>query len=312
MVGNPDQVQDGGNWRVDWVRYPSYGEPWTNSTESPVIELPPRRRIVRCLYGLGDRWIDLADRLPTDGAPFSVTNLWAGSDPVPFHAKQLRLELNDGSTRVAHELDRVALRRGGLERLDAVRYINLDERRDRRAEVENEFTRLGFGGARRAAGVRRDNGALGCALAHLNVLEHAEREGWSAFMVCEDDVHFLVDRPRLDRFIDAFLDDDSAEVLCLAFCAFEVQPRCAELRRTTNTQTASCYVVKRSVIEALRAQASDGAARLAAGGSPSEWAFDQVWKRIQRERVFVVPSERAAKQRSSFSDIERRRVAYGV
>ncbi len=200
----------------------------------------------------------------------------------------------------------------GLKRLASVCFINLDHRSDRQAQVDGEFAKLGFDGARRVPGIQHDNGTLGCGLAHISVLELAEKSGWSSIMICEDDITFLVDRARIDRFIDAFLDDPRTDVLCLAFNAFEVEPYNSELQRATNTQTASCYVLKRASVPLVKAIFEEAMVNIAAGRSHNDWAIDQAWKRIQQNHVFVIPVERAAMQRSSFSDILQRTVDYGV
>jgi hypothetical protein len=42
-------------------------------------------------------------------------------------------------------------------------------------------------------------------------------------------------------------------------------------------------------------------------------AADQRWKQLQRRTlIFAIPRVRAARQRSSFSDIEGKEVSYGV
>ena len=209
------------------------------------------------------------------------------------------------------------MRRGGpgdgpreLERLGSVMLINLESRPDRLEQATAEMQRLGIHQAERFDAIPSANGALGCALSHAECLRRLLAKDWDAMMVCEDDVEFLVERSHLDALVDAFLDDAAADVACLAYFVRRSRPHSRLFLRGMNVQTASCYVVKRRVAEELLSAWDDGIEQLAAGGTPHRHACDRSWIPLQESRVFLVPMIRAARQRSGYSDIERRLVAY--
>lgn len=86
-----------------------------------------------------------------------------------------------------------------------VLYINLDDRPDRRQEIESELRRIGFN-PQRIRGFRiPGNGPRGCNLSHIKCLELAKSQNWSHVFICEDDALFRTDISFVQRRIDTFL-----------------------------------------------------------------------------------------------------------
>jgi hypothetical protein len=132
-------------------------------------------------------------------------------------------------------------------------------------------------------------------------------------MICEDDVEFLLGREKLDALVDAFLDDERAEAACLAYHHVSPPTRYNRLfaRAPAPTLTTTCYMVKRSIAADLAACFEEGAKALAEGGDRMVFGLDLMWARLQRSRTFLIPIQRAARQRDGYSDIESRFVTYG-
>jgi hypothetical protein len=198
----------------------------------------------------------------------------------------------------------------GIERLSAVRVINLASRPDRLERVRRELSRLHIDRAERFEAIPEENGFLGCARSHADCLAQAIRGPGECAMVCEDDVTFCVDRRTLDVLIDAFLDDPLADVACLAYFASRTARHSILFRRGTYIRTAACYVVKARVVPELLDVWQRGIQELARGGDPGRYACDKTWMPLQQRRVFLVPINRAARQASGYSDVQRRVVAY--
>jgi len=200
----------------------------------------------------------------------------------------------------------VASRRG-VDRC-AITYINLDRRADRREAIEGEWARLGIAHARRLAAVEAADGAAGCAASHLAALERWDPDVTDLLMVCEDDALFLVDRAALDAIIERFAADPALDVLCLGFNAAHEVPISATFSITADTQTTSCYVLKRWMRAPFVEMARVSVASFAGGrrGVP----IDRAWKALQRRYCFAIPRIRAVRQRPSFSDVEGRVVDY--
>jgi glycosyl transferase family 25 len=208
---------------------------------------------------------------------------------------------------------RIKHRRGeGIARLDSVVVINLEHREDRLAGFALETQRLAIENVRRFEAIPHASGIIGCSLSHAALARMMIAEGWNAVMVCEDDARFLASRAELDVLADAFLDDPAAEVACLAYNLKAASGYSRLFLRARQTQTAACYLLKRSIVKDLLAVWEAGISELERGGDRNLFGLDRAWWPLQSERVFLVPVRRAAVQEDGFSDIERRNVYYGV
>lgn len=202
-------------------------------------------------------------------------------------------------------------------------YINLDHRTDRRVFFEEECKKLDLNPVRIKAEYTPASGALGCLMSHLNALSSGSDS--EPTWICEDDCTFLVSRDSLDGVIQEFLESP-ADVLCLAFASRRDLHFSSQLKRTTDCQTASSYIVKpafrkilldfwTSVLVCKRSGYEHPRKSEFAKLSVHKGEFettDQSWKVLQQSHVFVIPKIRCAKQRESYSDIEGTVVNYNL
>ncbi len=186
-----------------------------------------------------------------------------------------------------------------------LRYINLDYRQDRRAEVECEIHKLAFVEARRFSAIHHPIGLVGCAQSHVAVLEEFVKKSDAAFMVCEDDLEFLSDPADVEHLIIEFLEHPALDVLCLSYRLRGPKlPISSAIAVANNIQTTACYIVKRSSAPALIANFSESQNLLLAGAPPSIAALDIKWKELQSgELIFAIPRKNLARQRLSYSNI---------
>jgi len=209
-----------------------------------------------------------------------------------------------------------------------IHYINLEHRRDRRAEIEFELERLKIFNFNRFEGIRKTPGILGCSMSHLKIYEQSSRI--KPLMVIEDDCQFILAKSEIEDLINLFLKSE-ADVFCLAFNITEnpfksflrrirynfLKPNLwplifGKLKRGAKIQTMSCYILKPHMIEIMINLSEKCVGDLNNGKPAHEAAIDQSWKKLQKKYVFVIPYLRAAKQRGSFSDIELAHKDYGV
>jgi len=194
-------------------------------------------------------------------------------------------------------------------------YINLDKRQDRRLLVENEFKKMGLKPKRFSGFIFNGttsswwNGALGCMLSHLSILEIGLKEKVNVF-IFEDDVEFIYSQDvKFNPY--EILDLASDELSQLNWDMFYgggnlLKPCYQEtkyLAKLTFTQSTVCYGVNFLFIEKLL----------------NYFNLDKINRPI--DLIYaqdVIPFHNAyitipmlAKQRSSFSDIEQRNVSYG-
>lgn len=197
-----------------------------------------------------------------------------------------------------------------LERCNTV-YINLSHRTDRRAQIENELVKLGLSNWHRFEAIKADPGALGCSMSHHAVLDRYAVSGDDLLMILEDDCEFLATRAELDDIIASFVWSDAA-VLCLSYNARKFSPMNKIIQRAYNIQTCAAYVLKPYIMPVIKSVAADSINLIQQGIRMDHAAIDRVWFREQERYTWVVPVNRAAKQRESYSDIENRMVNYGV
>jgi hypothetical protein len=210
---------------------------------------------------------------------------------------------------VATRLGRARRAAGGLDRLDAIFVVNLAHRSDRLAAFQAEAERLGLA-VERFDAIEDSLPIRGCGRSHAELVGRMAERGWDAIMVCEDDARFAAPRRELDLLVDRFLDDPRAEVLCLGYRHEAVLPYDALFLRATATTTTACYVVKASIARDLVALWQEGIEALGGGGDRTAAGVDQIWKRLQPERVFLIPIRRAVFQKSGYSDILGRTVSF--
>jgi hypothetical protein len=200
----------------------------------------------------------------------------------------------------------------GVERLAAVMVVNLRSRPDRLAAFMDEMERLGIGNVTRFDAIHHPIGILGCSRSHAECAKLMIAHSWDCMMVCEDDARFVVGRAELDLLIEAFLQDPAAEVACLAYDHRAVEPHSSLFLRSRDTRTAACYVIKSSIAADLLDVWQEGIQELERGGDRMLFGLDMIWKRLQRDRVFLVPIKRAVYQETGYSDIEQRIMRYDL
>ena len=199
----------------------------------------------------------------------------------------------------------------GLERCD-ITYINLDHRTDRREQVKKEFSKIGAKNIKRFSAHKHKRGSIGCAMSHLDILRSNLPSLGRVLMVCEDDLEFLVDRARLDKLIESFYRDSRMDVLCLAYNRRNGISVDEDFLISSNSRTTACYIAKPHALHAIEACALKSIKMLEDNIPDKSAAIDVVWREAQRKHIFALAKPRAARQYSSYSDIEGRIVDYKV
>ena len=138
-----------------------------------------------------------------------------------------------------------------LDYFDKIYCINLPERTDRWEKVQEEFDKLGIKDR-----VIRRNGIrtgglpwLGCTMAHLEILHHANNE---RILIFEDDVKF-VDKAKehLSRVIEDLKNIDWTMFYLGGNICGKMQQVSYGLARLTHAQSTHAYALDRGVAEQL-------------------------------------------------------------
>jgi hypothetical protein len=212
--------------------------------------------------------------------------------------------------------------------VDGVMFINLEDRKDRLAQITGELERHGVpqGMVHRVDAVPNDVcGHLGCTRSHMRAMEHARERGWRRFIVLEDDFVFKVPKERALHVLTAFLSaykDDEWDVFMLGlypdrYVTNDTDVPC--IKRLVYSTTSSGYMVNARYLDTLCANMAEGEALCAkevdafAEAHPGErkhttkFPVDQYWHGLQRRDRWYTSDGHIGHQNGIWSSIMARK-----
>jgi len=193
-----------------------------------------------------------------------------------------------------------------MDSIDAVLYINLEHRTDRKVHILHELRALPIENIHRIDAIPMDNGALGCGLSHIKALEYALQHAWNMVLIVEDDFTFTT--------------TDKLELLC--GCDFDVgllahnnlqysDTETASIKRVSFSQTSSAYLIKRDYMPVLLQNVRDAMEDMSKNGRRHENCLDVHWASLQRRDRWYALYPAIGYQYGNYSDIEHRFCEYG-
>ena len=171
--------------------------------------------------------------------------------------------------------------------VEKVVYINLEHRKDRKAELEKELKIIPAEKILRFNAISDINRARGCTMSHIAVLELAIENGWSSVLVIEDDAswcNFEREYPILEKLVQQPYD-----VICLGILGRSN----TVTHRLIHGQTTTAYLVHSHYYPTLLNNFREALQK--------NRAVDQYWKLLQKTDMWY--RVRLMYQRPSFSDI---------
>jgi len=190
-------------------------------------------------------------------------------------------------------------------------YINLDSRPDRKQHTEGQLTTIGIH-AERFKAIKLANGALGCSMSHLKILEMAKKNAWSHVLIMEDDIKFLKPEVFISQF-DKFLETN--KTFDVVLLAGNNMPPFTNIDNTcikvTRCQTTTGYLVQSHYFDTLIHNYRKGIEKLMK--NPADhvlYALDKFWFHIQEKHNWFLIIPLTVVQRADYSDIEKRATDY--
>ena len=210
------------------------------------------------------------------------------------------------------------------EYVDAIYYINLDSREDRKTEFLDEMKKMGVPDEKvvRISAVNKPGqGDWGCSLSHLFTIQQFIDSHIDNCIVFEDDFVFTQDLETVNaEFREVFDNSINYDVVMLS--ANEIETKSTEhqyLKKVNDAQTASGYMVTKYFAPILMHNYRDGAKLIEqsykigkSDALQGPFCIDQYWKRLQPQSNWYVFSPKLGVQRESHSDIQGGVVDYGV
>lgn len=194
-------------------------------------------------------------------------------------------------------------------------YINLEHREDRKSHVETELSKFGIK-AERFNAIKMDNGAIGCSMSHLKILQNAFKNKLDHVLIVEDDITFL-DVETFTNNFNTFLQkrkSDSWDVILLAGNNMppylRVDDTCIQV---TKCQTTTGYLVNGHYIQKLMENVKMGLHNLIKYPQHHTlYAIDKFWQQLQKTDKWFLITPPTIVQREDYSDIEKKITNYGT
>ena len=200
-----------------------------------------------------------------------------------------------------------------LEDIKHAFYINLDHRTDRKEHVTGQLTNLGLQGFERFNAIKMENGAVGCSMSHLKILQSAVQNNWDHVLIVEDDITFL-DPALFKANFETFLqrNGNNWDVILLAGNNMPpydaIDDVCIKVKRC---QTTTGYLVNGHYIKKLMENVKMGLTQLMyKPASHAMYAIDKFWFVLQAVDKWYLIIPPTVVQREDYSDIEKKRINY--
>jgi glycosyl transferase family 25 len=188
-------------------------------------------------------------------------------------------------------------------------YINLEHRTDRKEHVEKELLKIGFKEAQRFNAIKMENGAIGCSMSHLRILQDAQKNNLDHILIVEDDISFL-DPELFKNQLNSFFEThkNNWDVVLLAGNNMppykNIDDTCIQVSRC---QTTTGYIVNGHYIKTLLQNVKIGLTHLI--NKPTEhakYAIDKYWFILQQLYKWYLIVPLTVVQREDYSDIAKR------
>jgi hypothetical protein len=221
----------------------------------------------------------------------------------------------------------------GINRLDAIIYINLENRQDRKDLLLEELKSLNTNMAKvhKVSGVYMPkNGHKGCIQSHILALNMIKLNKWKRVLILEDDAQLDAEPETVNNIINASMDTLDKEnsnwnVIMLATANKVISPankdnaheleiyspdgtlKPVKMEKLTRATTSSAYIVKDTYVDAildLFNTCNDKMKHNKLSGNKYEyWALDQKWESLQEKDNWYAISPDPIKQREIWSTI---------
>jgi glycosyl transferase family 25 len=191
-------------------------------------------------------------------------------------------------------------------------YINLDHRTDRNEHVQKELNSIGIK-AERFNAIKMENGAVGCSMSHLKLLQEAVKNNLEHILIVEDDIKFLnpdLFKSQFNKFIENH--GNNWDVILLAGNNMppyqNIDDTCIKVSRC---QTTTGYLVNGNYIKILAQNVKMGLTHLLQKpNEANKFAIDKFWFILQNNSRWFLITPPTVVQREDYSDIEKKITNY--
>lgn len=188
-------------------------------------------------------------------------------------------------------------------------FINLAERTDRLAHIQQELRKLHISEPIRFNAVKTNVGRVGCSMSHLKCLEMAKQAGWKQVFICEDDAVFTNPPLLINTLSKA---PEEWDVLIVG--GNNQRPffhKSPEFIQVHNCQTTTAYIVQQAYYDRLIQNVKEGIQKLLREPKMKHlYSIDIYWKDLQIQDTWLMAIPATVTQLEGVSDIEGKTVSY--
>jgi glycosyl transferase family 25 len=193
-----------------------------------------------------------------------------------------------------------------FQEIEKVVYINLEERTDRRAEIEKQLSIFHHEKIVRFNAIKHQNGAIGCSMSHIAVVEMAIQNNWKNVLIVEDDMiwnQFNIAYPIYQKLISKPYD-----VVCLGGACVDYD---RQTYKAIYVSTTTAYLVNNHYYQTLLANFKEGVEQfIKHEDKHSLYALDRnLMKLMPKDNWFVIQPALCV-QKPGYSNIENKFVNY--
>ena len=190
-------------------------------------------------------------------------------------------------------------------------YINLDTRPDRKVFFENQMRMVGLKATRFNA-IKNANGAIGCSLSHLSLLQYAKKNNLDHILIMEDDIMFLNPQIFIQNLNNFLSKHDKFDVLLIAGNNMgeyvRIDDNCVKI---SHCQTTTGYLVKNHYYDKLIDNFKTGIQYFIKNVNLKlQYAIDQYWSNLQCVDNWYLLTPLTVSQKPDYSDIEKKQINY--
>lgn len=194
--------------------------------------------------------------------------------------------------------------------IENVYYINLEERVDRKRQIEAQLNTLKWKYQRFNA-VKAKSGRVGCSMSHLKLLKMAKEKELPYIVILEDDIMFT----KIDKFkwlLKEFLKENlDFDVYLLAGNLRQpVEKVTPNILKVFRSFAATGYIVKSHYYDTMIENFKEGVTTLLKNPDNGYFAVDTYWMRLQQSGNWYISYPRTVTQQPDYSNIENRYVDY--
>jgi len=209
----------------------------------------------------------------------------------------------------------------GINRCDAIMYINLEDREDRKKLLLDELNEIGVDKSKihRISAVKiPKNGHKGCIQSHLIALRMAKMNNWKMVCIMEDDAE-IINKSSFNIDVENIFNDlvdikwDIINLSCANKKSESVINK-SNIEKLTHVTTSACYIIKSHYYDNLinlfeycnQMMIPEKWGAMNKEDNWEQYALDQKWNELVKKDNWYCPKNNLIRQRNIKSSINTR------